>query len=358
MPEIPDNDRTADLQSQLREALADGEPLAIRGGGTKAFYGREITGRALEMSGHTGVVSYDPTELVVTVRAGTRLAALQDLLAGHGQLLAFEPPHFGDGATVGGMVAAGLAGPRRPWGGGVRDAVLGARVLDGTGEVLRFGGEVMKNVAGYDLSRLQAGSLGILGVLLDVSLKVLPRPQVETTRILDIGAQEALAWLAEWGRRPLPLTGAAHTRDGLRLRLAGSESAVAEAAERIGGEEDREGPAFWTDLREHRLPFFRAGAPLWRLSVPPAAPLDDGLDGEGLLDWGGTQRWLRANLPAERVRAAAAGAGGHASAFRGGDRSGEVFAPLPPPLLAVHRKLKAALDPHGLFNPGRMYAEL
>ncbi|HKJ71677.1 MAG TPA: glycolate oxidase subunit GlcE [Gammaproteobacteria bacterium] len=357
MTRIPDNDRTAELQAGLREALADGAPLAIRGGGTKAFYGREIAGRPLEVSGHSGIVHYEPTELVVTARAGTPLAALEALLAEHGQQLACEPPHFGDGATVGGMVAAGLAGPRRPWGGAVRDAVLGVRVLGGDGEVLHFGGEVMKNVAGYDLSRLMAGSLGVLGVILEVSLKVLPVPAVTTTRVLEADAGAALARLAEWGRQPLPLTGAAHVDGRLHLRLAGNASAVAEAAERVGGEEHSGGEAFWTDLREQRLAFFAGEVPLWRLSLPPAAPLT-AVAGERLIDWGGAQRWLRTDAPAETVQAAAREAGGHAARFRGGDRTGEVFAPLSPALSSLHRSLKRALDPHGLFNPGRMYSEL
>lgn len=357
MPEIPNNDRTAELQAELREALADGEPLAIRGGGTKAFYGREVSGRPLEVSGHSGVVSYEPTELVVTVRAGTRLADLEALLAEQGQRLACEPPHFGEGATVGGMVAAGLAGPRRPWGGAVRDALLGARILNGAGEELRFGGEVMKNVAGYDLSRLMAGSLGILGVLLDVSLKVMPVPPARATRVLGLGTDAALARLAEWGRQPLPITGAAHTDGRLHVRLAGNASAVAEAAERIGGDELTDDESWWADLREQRLPFFAGEDPLWRLSLPPAAAQPD-LAGDWLIDWGGAQRWLRTDASAGTVYGAAREAGGHAALFRGGDRGGEVFAPLPTPLLKVHRHLKRALDPHGLFNPGRMYSEL
>ncbi|MFP4614907.1 MAG: glycolate oxidase subunit GlcE [Thiohalorhabdus sp.] len=357
MPEIPDSDRTEALQAEVRAALADREPLAVRGGGTKHFYGREGGGRPLDVGGHSGVVSYEPTELVVTVRAGTRLAELEALLAAHGQQLACEPPHFGAAATVGGMVAAGLAGPRRPWGGAVRDAVLGARVLNGAGEVLSFGGEVMKNVAGYDLSRLMAGSLGTLGVLLEVSLKVLPRPAAERTRVLEVDASTALARLARWGRQPLPITGAAHLEGRLHLRLAGNEAAVAEAAERLGGEEPAGGPEFWADLREQRLDFFVGEAPLWRVSVPPATPPLD-LDAPQLIDWGGAQRWVRGDVPDEVVRVAAAEAGGHAARFRGGDRSGEVFAPLSGPLLTVHKTLKRALDPHGLLNPGRMYGAL
>ncbi|MFA9459463.1 glycolate oxidase subunit GlcE [Thiohalorhabdus methylotrophus] len=357
MPEIPENDRTEELQAAVRAALADREPLAVRGGGTKAFYGRAGTGQPLEVSGHSGIVNYDPTELVVTVRSGTRLADLEALLAEHGQQLACEPPHFGTAATVGGMVAAGLAGPRRPWGGAVRDAVLGARLLNGSGEVLRFGGEVMKNVAGYDLSRLMAGSLGTLGVLLEVSLKVLPRPAMVCTRVLELDGREALERLAPWGRQPLPVTGAAHLDGRLYLRLAGNEAAVTEAGERLGGEEPADGTGFWMDLREQRLPFFAGETPLWRLSVPPAAPLGEGRE-PLLIDWGGAQRWLRSEAPAETIREAAGEAGGHAVLFRGGDRTGEVFAPLSGPLMTVHRNLKRSLDPHGLFNPGRMYGWL
>jgi len=357
MPDIPDNDRTDELRAAVREALADGAPLAVTGGGTKAFYGNPVSARPLTVSGHTGIVHHAPTELVVTVRAGTPLAALEARLAEAAQELGCEPPHYGEAATVGGMVAAGLSGPPRPWSGAVRDAVLGAKILSGTGEVLSFGGEVMKNVAGYDVSRVMTGSLGTLGVLLEVSLKVVPRPAAEATRTFAMDEAAALRALADWGRHPLPFAGTCHQDGRLHVRLAGNAGAVAEAAERLGGEEGQEGEGFWADLREQRLPFFRGEGAVWRISVPPAAP-PLGLPGETLTEWGGALRWLRTPAPAETIRAAATAAGGHAVLFRGGDPGEPAFPPLPRPLMTLHRNLKRAMDPHGLFNPGRLYPEL
>jgi glycolate oxidase FAD binding subunit len=350
-------DRTAELQDRLRQAIADRSPLQIAGGGTKGFLGREPAGQPLSLADHAGILSYEPSELVVTARSGTPLAELEAALASHDQMLAFEPPHFGPAATLGGCVAAGLSGPRRPYGGAVRDHVLGVRLLNGRGEVLRFGGEVMKNVAGYDLSRLMVGALGTLGVLLDVSLKVLPRPAVELTLRRPASAAEAIETMNRWAGRPLPLSAAAFDGEWLHVRLSGTDSGVRAARRVVGGDAVDVGGAFWERVREQRHAVFESGLPLWRLSVPPAtAPLD--LPGRQLIDWGGAQRWLVTDVPAEQVRGAAAAAGGHATVFRGGDRRGEIFHPLAPPVAALHRRLKAAFDPDALFNPGRLYADL
>lgn len=350
---MTDCDLTNELQSRVRDAAESGTPLAIRGGGSKAFYGRTVRGEPLELSGHRGVVSYEPTELVVTARAGTPLGEIEALLAGRGQMLPFEPPRFTEHATVGGMVAAGLSGPGRPWAGAVRDAVLGVKIINGRGEVLCFGGQVMKNVAGYDISRLMAGSLGTLGVILEVSLKVLPKPAQVTTLLQVADAAEAARHLAAWGRHPLPISASLHFEDRLYIRLSGTALGVAAARKTIGGEASD--AAIWADLREQRLDFFQGDAGLWRLSLPPAANLH--LPGEVLTEWGGAQRWLRTDAPAAKVRAAAAVAGGHATLFRGHDGSAEVFQPLPPVLLGLHERLKQSLDPQGILNPGRMYAE-
>ena len=354
-----DADLSDALIASVQAALAAGEPLAIRGAGTKDFYGEAATGRPLAVAGHRGVVSYEPSELVLTARAGTPLAEIEDLLAAHGQMLACEPPHFGPGATIGGAVACGLSGPRRPYAGALRDFVLGVRLVNGRGELGRFGGEVMKNVAGYDVSRLVTGALGTLGLILDVSLKVLPAPEREATRAFELAPGRALERFNELAGRPVPLAGAAW-QDGLaRVRLAGSEAGVAAALEALGGDEPpaAEAAAWWSDLREQRLPFFARAGTLWRLAVRPAAPPLD-LPGDALLDWGGGQRWLRTEAGAEPVRAAAAAAGGHATAFRDPPAGVPVFHPLPAALLALHRRVKAALDPTGLFNPGRLYAGL
>jgi len=352
-----DTDRTTDLQARVRQAIADRAPLQIVGGGTKAFYGRAPQGEPLPLAGHAGIVSYEPTELVLTARSGTPLAEVEAALAANGQMLAFEPPHFGAGATLGGCVASGLSGPRRPYGGAVRDHVLGVHLLNGRGEVLRFGGEVMKNVAGYDVSRLMVGAMGTLGVLLEVSVKVLPRPPVEITLRQESTAAQAIDAVNRWAGRPLPISAAAFDGGQLHVRLSGTESGVRAARSRIGGEAAADGDAFWERLREHRHGFFESPLPLWRLSVPPAiGPLD--LPGKSLIDWGGAQRWLLSDAPAAQIRAAAAAVGGHATLFRGGDRSGEVFQPLAPAVAALHRNLKAAFDPDGVFNYGRLYADL
>lgn len=345
----------AELIERIREAAATRMALCIRGGGSKTFYGRRCEGASLDVSGHRGVISYEPSELVITARAGTPLAEIQALLAQNGQLLPFEPPHFGPNATLGGMVAAGLSGPRRPWGGSVRDAVLGVKLLNGRGEVLRFGGQVMKNVAGYDLSRLMAGALGTLGVLLEVSLKVLPRPAEELTRVFELGAEDAAARQIEWGRLPLSLSGTLYHAGRLHVRLCGSGQGVRAALDRLGGDEIVESP--WTAAREQTIPFFQGEGPLWRISLPAAASALN-LPGEILTEWGGALRWLRTDLPAETLRRRISAMGGHATLFRGHDGRGEVFQPLAPGMLALHQRLKLALDPHGIFNPGRLYKEL
>lgn len=352
---MTDIDLTSELQARVRGASENGTPLAIRGGGSKAFYGRATQGEPLDMAGHRGVVSYEPTELFITVRAGTPLAEVEALLAERDQMLPFEPPHFGATATVGGMVAAGLSGPGRPWAGAVRDAVLGVKLINGQGEVLSFGGQVMKNVAGYDLSRLMAGALGTLGVILEVSLKVLPRPAQVVSLVQEADAAEAGRRLADWGRLPLPISASLHHGGRLYLRLSGTALGVSAARKALGGEETDSG--IWVAAREQRLEFFQTERPLWRLSLPPAA---DGLDlpGETLTEWGGALCWLKTDAPAARVRAAATVAGGHATLFRGHDGTAEVFQPLSPVLLGLHQRLKQSLDPRGILNPGRMYAEL
>jgi glycolate oxidase FAD binding subunit len=345
------------LQATVRDAAAQGTSLAITGAGTKRALGRTPAGEPLAVGTHCGVISYEPTELVVTARAGTPLTDIASLLRDAGQALAFEPPDFAGRATLGGTVATGLAGPRRPYAGAVRDFVLGTRVLNGHGQILRFGGEVMKNVAGYDVSRLMTGAYGTLGVLLEVSLKVLPEAPATITLAQEASHQQAIARTTELGKRPLPISAACCDGETLFLRLCGTPSALAAAHRHIGGEEIAEAASFWAGIREHTHPFFAGEQPLWRISVAPgAAPIR--VAGQQLLDWGGAQRWLRSDESIARIRAAAADAGGHATLYRGGDRDGEVFQPLPQGLLRLHRNLKAAFDPKGIFNPGRMYRDL
>ncbi|WEN43055.1 putative FAD-linked oxidoreductase [Thauera sp. GDN1] len=345
---------------RVRAAAAAGTALCLRGGGSKDFHGREATGEVFDLRANTGVVAYEPTELVVTVRGGTPLAELEAVLAEKGQYLAFEPPHFGAGATVAGCVAAGLSGPRRASMGAVRDFMLGVRLLDGRGEIMKFGGQVMKNVAGYDISRLVAGSLGTLGILLEVSLKALPRPLDEATLRFELDEASALRRLNEWGGQPLPVSASLWSEGVLHLRLSGAEAAVRAAIGRLGGEvlDEAGSSALWTAVREQSATTFALTADevLWRLSLPSTAPALE-LPGRQTVEWGGALRWLASTGDAAPIRARAAQLGGHAAAFRGGDRKGEVFQPLSAPLATVHRRLKQAFDPAGIFNPGRLYPE-
>jgi glycolate oxidase FAD binding subunit len=343
----------------IRTAGERALPLRLRGGGSKDFYGEALAGDVLDTREYQGVIDHEPTELVITARAGTPLAELESLLAASGQMLAFEPPHFG-AATLGGCVAAGLSGPRRAAAGAVRDFVLGVRMLDGSGRDLRFGGQVMKNVAGYDVSRLVTGAMGTLGLILEVSLKVLPLPAAQITLRFEMPEDAALRTVNQWAGQPLPITATCFAGNELTVRLAGAQAAVHAAHQHLGGEVLAHEPAFWSGLREHSADFFAGGsfddAPLWRLSVPSnTAPLD--LPGALLTEWGGALRWLRSGAPARRIREAVTKAGGHATLFRATDKSAGVFHPLAAPLFGIHRKLKLAFDPHGIFNPGRMYAE-
>jgi glycolate oxidase FAD binding subunit len=359
-------DALSGLIEQVRAARAAKATLDIRGGSSKAFYGGAPLGEVLDARVLAGISSYEPSELVVTARGGTPLAELEAALAEKGQCLPFEPPRFGDpgtgAGTVGGMVAAGLAGPSRAVVGGVRDYVLGATLLNGRAEVLSFGGTVMKNVAGYDLSRVLAGSMGTLGVICEVSLKVLPVAPATLTLRLEADQVGAIRRLNEWGGQPLPLNASAWWDGMLVLRLAGASAAVQSAAAAIGGEviPAEMAAGFWKGLRDHRDEFFvgaakavEAGASLWRLSVPATtAPLK--LSGEQLLEWGGAQRWICTTAPAAVLREVAQAAGGHAVLFRSADKSAGVFAPLKPPLDRIQRELQRAFDPDGVFNPGRL----
>jgi len=359
-------DTTLQGFSEQIAAAAAGASLRIRGGGSKDWYGQDLHGTLLDTTAYRGITDYEPTELVLTARCGTPLAEIEAHLASHGQMLAFEPPHFGPKATLGGMVAAGLSGPRRQAAGSVRDFVLGAALMNGRGELLRFGGKVMKNVAGYDVSRLLTGSLGIFGLIAEVSLKVLPKPVAELSLQLEMSQEEALRRLNEWGGQPLPISASSWAGGVLAVRLSGARSAVEAARARIGGDALDGADAWWRDLREQDHAFFAEARQhpngLWRLSLPSSAP-PLSLPGRQLIEWGGAQRWLRidadagANADAAAIRAAATAAGGHATLFRGGARDAGVFHPLAPAVRTIHKQLKEAFDPAGVFNRGRMYRE-
>ncbi len=351
---------------RLRAAQMQRSPLRITGHGSKNFYGEAPAGEPLSTLALNGVTAYEPSELFVSVLAGTPLVEVEALLAQHRQRLAFEPPRFGGKGTVGGMVAAGLSGPARAALGSVRDHLLGAVLINGRGELLSFGGTVMKNVAGFDVSRALAGTMGQLGLITEVTLKVLPLPAAVATLRFDLSQPDALKALNSWGGQPLPIEASAWWDGALLLRLAGAEAAVGSARRKLGGDvipPDLAEP-FWTGLRDQTDEFFigaeRAvanGARLWRLSLPSTAP-ELKLRGEQLIEWGGAQRWVVTPMEPAAVRDAAAGAGGHATLFRALDKSPGAFAPLSPPLAAIHRRLKASFDPHGVFNPGRLYPTL
>lgn len=343
------------LAEKVRAAAAGKTPLAVRGAGTRHFLGRPVRGEALSVSDHRGIVQYEPRELVITARAGTPLAELEAVLDAEGQMLAFEPPRFSQQSSLGGAIASGLSGPRRAYAGAARDFMLGCRIISGKGEILRFGGQVMKNVAGYDVSRLMTGAYGTLGVLLEVSLKVLPKPAASLTMVREYPADQALRRMRELAGKPWPVDASCYLGGRLYLRLSGSPEAVETAKRRLGGEALADDGLFWLHLRDWALPFFHE-KPLWRLSVPAAVAMLP-LAGEWLIEWGGAQRWLKTEADVATVRQVAADAGAHATLIR--DAAGEdVFQLLPHALLTLHQRLKRAFDPGNILNPGRLYPEL
>lgn len=363
----------AALREQIVRAAADRAPLRIRGGGSKDFLGQRIEGAVLDTRRLAGIVRYEPTELVLTAWAGTPLAEIERALAERGQMFACEPPSFGGAATLGGVVAAGLSGPRRASAGAVRDFVLGLACLDARGRELHFGGEVMKNVAGYDVSRLMCGAMGVLGLITQISIKVLPQPAAEASITFDCDAREALQLLNTWGGQPLPISASCHVGTTLSVRFSGARAAVEAALARMMRDHaartlsHTEAQALWEAVREHDHEFFKrhqspAGSDvgrdrtLWRLSVPSsAAPMT--LPGEQCVEWGGALRWLvSAEGPAD-VRAAVQAVGGSAMMFRGGQREAGVFHPLAAPIMMLHQRLKQQFDAPGIFNPGRLYPD-
>lgn len=349
------------LIDRIRAAHAEGSPLIIQGGGSKTFYGNADEGEVLSTRALAGVVDYQAKELVLTARAGTPLAEIETLLAEQHQMLAFEPPHFGGPATLGGCIAAGLSGPRRPYAGAARDFMLGVRTIDGTGQPLRFGGQVIKNVAGYDVSRLMVGALGTLGLITEVSLKVLPKPAAETTLQFDLDEAAAILKMNQWAGQPLPLSATSWHAGLLTVRLSGAASAVHAAQAKLGGEGLKDAAAFWQRLRDQTTPFFDPRPPtsnqgLWRLAVKPTAlPLN--LGDAQWIEWGGAVRWLASDLPAAALREAAKAAGGHATLFRGPIPADGAFTPLAPALATLHHNLKQRFDPRGIFNHGRLYPD-
>lgn len=343
------------LQQQIAEAFASSSPLSIYGGNSKQFLGNPVAGKALSTAEHHGVINYQPDELVMTVRSGTSLQEVEEILRAQHQRLAFEPPSFGDKATIGGTFACGLSGPSRPWAGSARDSLLGCTIINGRGEQLHFGGEVIKNVAGYDATRLMVGAFGTLGLIMDVSFRVLPVPATEITLSFSASAAQAVTKVVAWSQKPLPISAAAWLDGELLVRLSGAEAAIRSARLQLDGEVSKQ-TEFWLQLREQQLDFFQTGKPLWRLSLPMAAdPLD--IPGKQLIEWGGAQRWLLSGEEPQAIRQAATSAGGHATCFRYA-QDGDIFTPLSKPMLALQQRLKKAFDPKGILNPGRIYTDL
>jgi glycolate oxidase FAD binding subunit len=348
------HDCSQSLQTAVMDAARNTRSLQLVGHGSKAFYGRELAGELLSIAEHRGITSYEPTELVITARSGTPLEEIEDKLQAQGQMLPFEPPHFDGKGTLGGAMAAGLSGPRRPWGGAPRDQLLGIKLLDGQGRILKFGGQVMKNVAGYDLSRLMAGAMGTLGILLEVSVKVLPKPPVEHTLEFSAMPLKARSLLHKMVIDGVPISASYSLEDEHMVRVACPPQRLVQICSSYGLKQARDQTEFWLNLRDQRHDFFNQQLPLWRLSLPPGADLD--IPDRMLVEWAGGLRWVATERPAAEIRSLAEKYGGHAILFRNGERSGEIFHPLHPRIAEIQKRLKQVFDPQGIFNPGRHYA--
>jgi glycolate oxidase FAD binding subunit len=357
----------SELSEQVATARASKRTLRIRGGGTRDFYGnpwpQDGSAGWLDLAAYHGVVTYEPSELVLTARAGTPLLEIEALVAGQNQMLAFEPPRFGPAGTLGGCVATGMSGPRRMAAGSAADFVLGTRLLGADGTVLHFGGEVMKNVAGYDLSRLLAGSLGVLGALVEISLKVVPRPHSEVTTVLELTEEQALAQCLQWRSQPIPVSATAWIGDGvghgqLSVRVSGNESAVRQGLVRIGGQSltQTEADSFWLGLRDQTHAFFQQ-RPLWRIVLPPKTRALG--VGATLHEWSGNLRWLAGPQDAAALRTRVQALGGSVCLYHRGDVPADVpaFHPLSAGVLQIHQRLKQEFDPAGVFNRHRLIPE-
>ncbi|MFV2060648.1 MAG: glycolate oxidase subunit GlcE [Gammaproteobacteria bacterium] len=354
-------DNTGFLIATVKEAYRKKSPLKIVAGNSKEFHGKKIDFNKVDISTHCGILNYEPSELVITARAGTPISSINSALKKNNQMLAFDPPDFNASSTIGGTIACGLSGSRRPFSGSARDFILGTRIINGKGEALRFGGEVIKNVAGYDASRLMTGALGTLGVLLDISIKVLPRPEQEITLVQNLSLDAALSKMTYLKRQAYPISGLVYFFNHLFIRLSGSTISINNAVKKMGGEivNDLKNDFFfsWNDLDNHNLDFFKSEKPLWRISVKPNTPVLD-IKGQFLYGWAGAERWLLSDSDNNEVFRKTAEVNGHATLFRFGDRSGEVFQPLHMDLLKLHVQLKKSFDPENILNPGKLYSEI
>lgn len=359
--------RTQELQDRVRAALNDKTMLKIVGGNSKQFYGNNTdtsttsNTEVIETRIHQGIISYEPSELVITARAGTPLKEIEELLAENNQMLPFEPPHFGEHATLGGAIATGLSGSRRPFTGSARDFVLGTKIITGKGDIMSFGGQVMKNVAGYDVSRLMVGALGTLGLLLEISIKVLPRPNTESTLCIGMSQQDALKTMRELHQTSFPLSALAYENEKLYVRLSGALSAVTSAQKKVGGESVVHAENFWLQVNEQSHDFFKNDKPLWRLSVPYIAKVD--LNEKSFIDWAGALHWIHSDKDAEEIQQHAIEQGGAATLFKthqvkAAEELEERFMPLEAKIKQFHVNLKMRFDPYGIINYGRLYSDL
>ena len=348
------SDHSQTLQQQVKDNIERGQAMQITAGGSKEFYAQSIEGEAISVIEHDGIINYEPTELFVTARCGTRLQEIEETLAQQNQMLAFEPPSFNEQATLGGCIAAGLSGPRRPFAGAVRDVTLGTKVLNGQGEILHFGGEVMKNVAGYDISRLMAGSMGTLGIILETSLKVLPKPEIEVTTSFELTERASISRINKLCAQPFPISASCFDGKQLFIRLSGTEAGIKSALNNLGGEQLDDADSFWNDLKNQRHSFFNTNKRIWRLSLKPSTPPLEIL-GEQLIEWRGAQRWLASDQNPEIIRELIEQHGGHATIFKNQQDDDLVFHPITGKLHELHLNVKLAMDPHCLFNLNRMY---
>ncbi len=343
------------IKGHVLNAVEQSKPLKIVGGNSKEFLGRATTGTLVDISDYSGIISYEPTELFITARAGTLLSDINNTLSKQGQMLAFDPPNISDKTTIGGVVATGLSGSRRPYSGSVRDYILGIRCINGLGKELTFGGQVMKNVAGYDLSRLMTGAFGTLGIILEVSIKVVPIPEIEITCSRSMTKEKALAKMLELSGQAIPLTASCYDGEMFYIRLSGNENSVRATSKEVDLDIEEQGFNLWNELRDYKAPIFNSDINTWRVSVPTTANPDIG-DDPYLVDWGGGLYWLNSERPAKEIFDLAREAGGSAMLFRGSVQDQNMFQPLSNGLLSLHKGLKKAFDPHGILNPGKMYA--
>ena len=352
---MPTLDNTDAIRDAVAHANKTHSAVQIQAGNSKNFYGNTCTADTLDVRQHSGIIDYEPSELYITARCGTALQEIESVLDEQNQMLQFEPPHFGDNATLGGTVACGLSGPRRPYTGSVRDSVLGVHIVNGLGEHLRFGGQVMKNVAGYDVARLMCGALGTLGIILQVSLKVIPKPRAEMTLCFEYSEDEALGKMNQWTQIDLPISATYFENNTLYVRVAGIESTLRQVQQNLGGEKLENGKSFWHAVKEHQREFFNKPTPLWRLSLPCDCPTP-AISDAYVIEWNGGLRWLKTDESRQNIFSAAAAAGGNAILFNAKNSTEDCFQPLNSSLIALQTNIKQAFDPNNILNPGKMNA--